>query len=961
MNPSKVIVFLIIILFSATGSGQEIKSFPLIESLMSEPEIIHYTRNEYKSDSEFWSGCIDQNDIIYFGNNDGILIYNGEKWQSLRLPNSSSVRTLICTSDNTVYAGGYNEVGVVKKNEDGTYYYKSLIDDYHLEGRLMENLEQAHELNNTLIFRFYNELLVVKENQIVHLPSVHDFMYSNVVNGKYYTHDMLVGLLAFDPVKNNLRTVIPQEEFPGEVIKGLFPTEEEDILFLFTESGKIYKADLNKRKLTPWENLFKDGKPDQLISIVKKDDRFYAGTLDSKLKLLDENGKLMESPASFSDIQNKTILDILPDETGMWLLLNNGLDYLNTSVITHKFFKNSRVYDIKTYKNKLYIASNRGLYYADLTKKFLELKEIEAAQGIVWTLNEFNGDLLAGHIKGLMQIKDDKVIPISNLGTWKITRIPGRTDRFLACGFNGLHLIAAENGGYRFIRKIEGFEESTRDIIASDDPDTYWICHGFKGVYRIKINENYDHVYAIEHYTDENGLESQYNVNVYRWNDQVVFTTNYGIYTFNDKDDRFEPFQPLNEILDPTKNTRKILEEKDKTWFVEDDVVGFFYNDSIQKGLHEDIFLRAKGILNRGMESILPLNDKQVLVGSTDGVFLFQTSQPKKLNSETYITRAEVNGDKKKDLLQISTEAEPTTLPDKTDHIHFEFATPKLATISDLKYQYRLIGISDEWSEWQENNYREFNHLKPGEYEFQVRSKDQTGNLSKTGSYGFIILPEWYETPLSRLLFLMAFALMLYLSYMFVKRKLERENIKAQEKTLKEKKLLELEVERLRLQRDKEQIEKAKSDLEYDMIQKSKELANFTMQLVNKKDIFNEIQSDLKELRNVVRTKISREKVTEIFRKLHQHKIGEEYMEVFDVNFETVHHEFFEKLNENHPNLSKRDQRLCAFIIMDLTNKEIAPLLNLSVRGVETLRYRVRKKLELDHDDKLYDYLKNLS
>src|SRR5690606_23740124 len=116
------------------------------------------------------------------------------------------------------------------------------------------------------------------------------------------------------------------------------------------------------------------------------------------------------------------------------------------------------------------------------------------------------------------------------------------------------------------------------------------------------------------------------------------------------------------------------------------------------------------------------------------------------------------------------------------------------------------------------------------------------------------------------------------------------------------------------------------------------------------KDIFNEIQEDLKELKGLVKTQVSRQKLLEIFQKIHQHKIGEEYMELFDVNFEKVHHNFFEKLKELHPKLTKRELRLCAFIKMDLTNKEISPLLNISVRGVETARYRIRKKLGIQHE-----------
>ena len=127
-----------------------------------------------------------------------------------------------------------------------------------------------------------------------------------------------------------------------------------------------------------------------------------------------------------------------------------------------------------------------------------------------------------------------------------------------------------------------------------------------------------------------------------------------------------------------------------------------------------------------------------------------------------------------------------------------------------------------------------------------------------------------------------------------------------------------------------------------------------------KKELFNDLQNDLKNLREINKNDETRKKITQIFQKLHQNKIGEEYMEIFDVNFEKVNHNFFEKLKEINPTLTKRELRLCAFVKMDLSNKEIAPLLNISIRGVENARYRARKKLNVQHEENFVSYLISL-
>lgn len=62
-------------------------------------------------------------------------------------------------------------------------------------------------------------------------------------------------------------------------------------------------------------------------------------------------------------------------------------------------------------------------------------------------------------------------------------------------------------------------------------------------------------------------------------------------------------------------------------------------------------------------------------------------------------------------------------------------------------------------------------------------------------------------------------------------------------------------------------------------------------------------------------------------------------------------------LKDKYPDLTPSDLRLCAFLRMNLASKEIAPLLGISVRGVENHRYRLRKRLNLDADSNLTEFM----
>ena len=83
--------------------------------------------------------------------------------------------------------------------------------------------------------------------------------------------------------------------------------------------------------------------------------------------------------------------------------------------------------------------------------------------------------------------------------------------------------------------------------------------------------------------------------------------------------------------------------------------------------------------------------------------------------------------------------------------------------------------------------------------------------------------------------------------------------------------------------------------------------------------------------------------------------------EVFESNFDSIHQGFFKILDKKYPQLSKNDRVLCAYLKMNLSTKEIAPLLNISVRGVEITRYRLRKKMNLNRDVNLNEFMQNLA
>ena len=139
---------------------------------------------------------------------------------------------------------------------------------------------------------------------------------------------------------------------------------------------------------------------------------------------------------------------------------------------------------------------------------------------------------------------------------------------------------------------------------------------------------------------------------------------------------------------------------------------------------------------------------------------------------------------------------------------------------------------------------------------------------------------------------------------------------------------------------------------------KSKELANTTFSIIKKNELLLEIRKMLMYQRRQT-TSIQAPKQTGIIRLLDKNISNEDDWKIFESNFEQAHEEFLKRIREKFPELTPSDLKLCAYLRMNLSSKKIALLLGITIRGVENHRYRLRKKVGLEHDSNLIDYLMN--
>jgi len=285
--------------------------------------------------------------------------------------------------------------------------------------------------------------------------------------------------------------------------------------------------------------------------------------------------------------------------------------------------------------------------------------------------------------------------------------------------------------------------------------------------------------------------------------------------------------------------------------------------------------------------------------------------------------------------------------------IRFEYASPVFGNQSNLEYSYRLRGYDNQWTEWSDRTEKEYTNLPAGTYRFEVKVRNNLGKESESASYSFKILPPWYKTNLAKVIYLLLFGAGLYFLVKLQEKKFKLQKLKYQEEQKKMQYIHDLELSKSA----SELVALSNEKLEADIHHKNSELASSAMHLVKKGEFVSRLKTELSHVMKGLNDTRAEADIKKIVKSISEYDNSDREWENFAIHFDKVQSDFISALKEKHPGVSNNEIKLSAYLRMNLTTKEIAQLMNISVRGVEVSRYRLRKKLELPTEVSLFDYL----
>ncbi|MFZ9046927.1 MAG: hypothetical protein ACO2ZZ_13795, partial [Cyclobacteriaceae bacterium] len=708
----KLVVLLVAAFINYNATGQ----------FLGVPQLTTYPIEEYGAGGQNYQIKISSDGVVYVANNFGLLRFDGSRWRRSEIPGGTKIRSILL-DEGRIYVGAQNELGYFVESLSGELIYTSLREKIPELEQGFEDVWKIIPSNEGISFTTTGRSFIYTEDafQVVQSSAAPGFVSS--VNDTLITQSPTGHLQAFYQGKWNDYMKQPFQE--SESLVTTLVLDDQTKLWFTRKSGIL-------KTVGPSSEAFASAYTGLLSeAIITTAVRLGAGqiavgTQSAGLFIFDTGGDLVFHFNKDRGFNSLTVNDITEDQNGsLWVSVSNRILKIHwnypISFIDEKLDVPGTGYSAAEYKDQFYFGTNNGLYRAEKVGAMLGKAEgFNDLKGQINNVQIVDESLLVSADDGMYFESGGRMVSIDQSVGWWIMIPTSSPGKFIGGSYAGLGLFTNQENQWKLEKKYEGFDESSR-VMIFDSKGFLWMTHGYKGIYRLRFSEEYDHLQDVRYYGVEQGLPSLYLNNVFEVGDELVFGTESGLFQFDYEDELFTRHPYFDTLVGPHLHTRIIKETpKGDIYILTNDYFGLLKKDQwtgyqLEKNLFNAIF----PLLNNDLAQICILGNNQLLFTANQGFIHFneeiehQAQKPSTkmtkieiLNSEDNILDFSEPGDSK---LNLSYNSNALTF----------YYTSLKDPFDKPTYSYRLIGFRDEgWSEWTGQNSKEYTNLFEGSYEF---------------------------------------------------------------------------------------------------------------------------------------------------------------------------------------------------------------------------------------------------
>lgn len=896
------------------------------------PEIYSFLKDDYNGERQNWDISSSSSGATYFANTLGLLRYDGENWSLYKT--SNTLRAVYCSND-TIYVGGNGLMGY--------FLEKELHKGFQPLSKIGNDIWKIFRLNELMIFQSFDKIYHVNPDGLV---GIERFKHGNTSFtfpvGEKIVYQISYGKLMEIVPNGPERVICDTPEISKFLVKYVSQLSADTFLIGTLENGLFT---LSNNKLTPFNTPINDFiKTNQLNKIIRIDKNNYAfATMNGGLILGDLKGQITYVLNRSNGLSNNRVHAIYKQQDRfLWIATNNGISLIDLKnpvlFFNNQFIELGSFYDVAMLNHKYYVGTNHGLYKITPLKNqssVFDIELIKGSEGQIWNLDVIDNNLWVGHNNGTYILDGSQLKQLSKVaGGYTMLQSQFSPDIVYQTSYFGVAVYKKTNQQWQQHYSITDINELTRDAVELRDGSLI-ITGAANTLFQI-WPDNEKRKVTIKNLSLLPQMRHATWVRAFNIDGQVLISSNDTSFYYT-ADETIQPCPSafnkasyISEIIDNHAFIRKnkqlsLYNLKTKT------IVPLAYKlDNIE----DDLIFRY--------ERITQPTSGQIMLCLSDRIAYTQLNKLKnaQINRVTpSITRIQYSNDRtgKEGVFKAG-----ETIPYQYNTLQFTFTAFRYGLKSS--YEYILEGYNKNWQS-RKDNHAVFQNLREGTYTFKVREKG--GSL--VNSLSFTIAPPPLRSNLAYAAYAaLIIVLSIALRYSF-------------NQTHKKKAYLRLQRERkrlndLRLLKSQQQLGEEVKQLQEEVTSKSDKLANLLLQNNKKKEIIDKINGELKHIRENHRFVDGRQ-IDRLSKMIKVNFDEKKDWLVFEAAFSEAHTNFFKKLRTKHPNLTDLDLKLCAYLKVNLSSKELAPILKITTRSVDLKKYRLKKKLNLNKEQSLKQYI----
>ncbi len=913
---------------------------------------------------------IDESYRIAVANNLGLLSFTGAEWKLVPLPNGTQSRS-VWAHEGSVFCGGQGFVGIYSEStETREANWTDLTDSVQNVSGPIED-----------VWRLYGEVDGAHFKVII---ATDDFLGAFDERGSYRQwHDgsiinafkSSVGIGVQTP--DSLLIFSTQGKLEHRLsgpkdcrIEALIWENPLSTPVLLTHRRGVFK--LKQGEWQPVRSPLAEAlKSARVNCILAHQGRWLIGTSENGILTTPDFNEYQIGYNLQSGLTSNTVLDLESDKNGnLWVAMEGGIELLRYSW-PHRIPNALAQEKIVGYSSlhlkdgEVYWGTSQGLLHQK--QKAEKVQPIDFVNGPIWSLKSAANDVWVSHPNGAGFLIDDTYHPlVTDVGCWNIW--PSESNDLWYIGtYNGIlqvrHTPEATELGSRWIveGQMKGFQESTR-FLEQDQDKTWWVTHPYRGAYHLAMDEQRLKTEVIGTYGEEQGFPQPLQVNLCSIDGTIRFATQRGFYKFDPLSNAMvEDSSGLTQWISPHGTFQRLIEDPNRgIWVFEGDKISY-----------------------------IPLGGSALIEDQSIGVAPMQLSRPVAPFESLEITpNGNVCVPIETGFVYLDPERmlAPENAPDVSIGYIKHLNTPdgqslRLTPIIELdagmhaleiqlsslnsnwlgiqRYQWRIKNVSPTWSRPSASPNINLSGLEPGNHRLEFRTFIHNNLTGPVRHQDFYIAPFWYQRTSIQGLLLIAITVFFYMYLRRNRRILQTEHKleKAEQNRARKDKEADLEASIIAteaaLQKEREQTQQRQ------LSSKNQQLASVTMNLVQKAQLLQTLKSGLSEIKKNVAQKEAT-KIDQLMSIIHDGGKLDDAWEQFTEQFDQVHVEFQQRITERFPQLTKNDLKLCTYLRMNLSSKEISTLMFVTVRAIEVSRSRLRKRLGLQKEHNLIQFIQSI-